>query len=111
MRRRIFKAGHRLMWAAFSASGAKASACQIAGEFLLWLSFLSPVRAGGDKGHGLIERWEHVDAHRRYVEVNGDLQSAAQLAMDGGFRYDDLVLYLGHAPKTWRAWHPWRPRP
>lgn len=54
-------------------------------------------------GHESISWEEHCQAWSAYSTKYGKLQSAERIAERGGFSYDELVLFLGHAPKTWVA--------
>lgn len=48
---------------------------------------------------GTISWGEHEEAMAEYNKHHA--QDSETLARRGGFGYTELVLYLGHAPKTW----------
>lgn len=59
----------------------------------------------GSPGHepGTIAWAEHLEAYVDYSKRYGTRQSADRIAERGGFGYRELVLFLGHAPTTWKA--------
>lgn len=53
------------------------------------------------KGPGTIAWEEHLRAWSAYDARWNSGQSAERINERGGFAYDELVAYLGDAPKTW----------
>lgn len=51
---------------------------------------------------GTISWGEHVLAWEAYARKYGKDQSAECIAERSGFSYEELVMFLGHEPKTWR---------
>jgi len=72
---------------------------------------LAPVQAEkGPKGRllvpaGFIEWGEHLEAWQAYSKLYPG-QSAEQIAVAGGFGWNELVRYLTRAPRTWRPRDP-----
>jgi hypothetical protein len=58
-------------------------------------------RATARRGPGSITWAEHLDAWSGYAAKYGHGQSAERLAERGGFSYGELIIFLGHEPKTW----------
>lgn len=56
----------------------------------------------GGRKPGTITWSEHLEAFEGYAKRYGRDQSAQRLHERGGFGYEELVLFLGHEPKTWR---------
>lgn len=52
---------------------------------------------------GTIDWAEHLEVWELYAKRYGRDQSAERMAQRGGFSYGELLMFLGHAPKTWRA--------
>lgn len=58
----------------------------------------------GDRGvigRGTVSWDEHCEAWREYAKKYGSYQSAERIAERAGFSYGELVMFLGHASKTW----------
>lgn len=51
---------------------------------------------------GTVAWSEHLKAWRVYANRFGTYQSAERIAERGGFGFDELIEFLGHAPNTWR---------
>lgn len=51
---------------------------------------------------GTISWTEHLEAYEAYAARYGRDQSAERLAERGGFGWTELVLFLGHEPRTWQ---------
>ena len=68
----------------------------------------APVQASWKGGRavkpaGSIAWEEHVRAHEAYRAKYGACQSAERIAERGGFGHEELLLFLGHEPETFRA--------
>ena len=57
--------------------------------------------SGPGRSPGTISWAEHEEAWLGYAEKFGSSQSAERIAERGGFSYEELVMFLGHEPKTW----------
>ncbi len=53
--------------------------------------------------NGWIDWVEHCEAWKDYDRRFHTRQSAERIAERSGFSYAELLLFLGHKPKTWRA--------
>lgn len=68
----------------------------------------APVQGQGRKhlgpgaAAGTIDWEEHLEAYNAYAANNGRDQSPERIAERGGFGYNELVLFLGRKPTTWR---------
>lgn len=58
------------------------------------------------KPAGSITWAEHLEAYAAYSARYGTSQSAERLNERGGFGYGELVMFLGHEPKTWTPQRP-----
>lgn len=56
---------------------------------------------------GYIDWDEHKEAWNAYHKRWANGQSALTINMRGGFGYWELVMLLGHAPRTWRPRVPY----
>lgn len=63
----------------------------------------APVQANRELGKapGTIAWTEHLEAWNGYASKYGSSQSAERMAERGGFCYGELIMFLGHEPKTW----------
>ena len=68
----------------------------------------APVQEG-DVGHGRDRKppgtitWaEHLEVFEVYAKRYGRDQSAERIAERGGFGYDEIILFMGSPPKTWK---------
>jgi hypothetical protein len=50
---------------------------------------------------GRISWSEHLEAFEAYAEQHGREQGPERMAERGGFSYYELLMFLGHQPKTW----------
>lgn len=67
----------------------------------------APVQVTWERGRvvrqaGTIAWSEHVEAWTTYDAKCRCGQSAERIAERGGFSYEELVLFLGREPETWR---------
>jgi hypothetical protein len=72
----------------------------VQGDFGYWLREDDPRK---DSAHvpGTIAWSEHLEAFAEYANRHGTSQSAERTNDRGGFSYKELVMFLGHTPKTW----------
>ena len=61
----------------------------------------APVQASDGKPAGSVSWDEHVEAWTEYHRHH-PLQSAERIAERGGFGWEELRMFLGRAPATWR---------
>lgn len=54
-----------------------------------------------NKPAGTIAWEEHEEAWAAYAARYGSRQSAERIAERAGFSYGELVMFLGHEPRTW----------
>jgi len=63
----------------------------------------APVQGDDTHGSGSISYREHLQAHSGYTARFGSgCQSTERLAAPSGFSYSELLMFLGHEPKTWQ---------
>lgn len=60
------------------------------------------VQNSSGKPDGTISWEEHLDAFARYAVRFAFSGCAERIHENGGFTYDELVMFLGRAPTTWR---------
>jgi hypothetical protein len=68
-----------------------------------WYLHADDPRRKGAMPPGTIAWDEHVEAWRAYARKHGGGQSAGRIAGRGGFAFNELCLYLGRPPSTWRS--------
>lgn len=52
---------------------------------------------------GTIEWAEHLEAFEPYVQKFGGGGSPERIAERAGFSYGELLMFLGHHPRTWKV--------